>query len=51
MTLTQKGPRVVAVAATVEKSLKSVHESVDNGEEVEEDDTTSDSKKRERDIA
>ena len=51
MTLTQKITRVAAAAATAEEFLKSDHECVANGEEVKEVDATSDSKKRERDIA
>ena len=40
-----------AAAAAAEEFLKSDHESVANGEEVEEDDSTSNIKKCERDIA
>ena len=39
-----------AAAATAEEFLQSDHQSVANGKEVEEDDATLDSKKRERDI-
>ena len=51
MTVTRKGTRVAAAAATAEDFLQSDHKSVANGEEVEEDDATSDSEKRKRDIA
>ena len=39
----------MAAAATAKEFLQSKHETVANGEEVEEDDSTSDSEKRKRD--
>ena len=51
MIVTQKGTREAAAAATAEDFPKSYHKSVANGKEVEEDDSTSDIKKRKRDIA
>ena len=51
MTVTRKGTREATAAAKAEEFLQSDHESVTNGEEVEEDDSTSDSKKCKRDIA
>ena len=51
MTLTRKGRRATAAEATTEQFLKFDHKSVAEGEEVEEDDATSDSEKRKRDIA
>ena len=51
MTVTRKGTKEAAAAATDEEFLQSNQESVANGEEVEEDDSASDSEKRERDIA
>ena len=51
MTVTRKGAREAAAAATSKEFLNSDHKSVANGEELEEDDSTSDIKKRERDIA
>ena len=49
MTLTQKVTRTAA--ATAEEFLQSDHKSVADGEEVEEYDATSDSKKCKRDIS
>ena len=40
-----------ALASTAEEFLQSDHESIENGEEVEEDYENLDSKKRKRDIA
>ena len=51
MTLTRKGTRVAAAADMAKDYLQSNHKSVADGEEVEEDDETSDSEKRNRDIA
>ena len=51
MTVTRKRKREAAASATAEEFLKYDHKSVANGEEVEEDDSTSDSEKRKRDIA
>ena len=51
MTVTRKGTREATATATAEEFLQSDHESVANGEEVEEDDSTLDSKKCKRDIA
>ena len=51
MTVTQKGTRATAAAATAKEFLQSAHKSVKNGKEVEEDDSTLDSEQRERDIA
>ena len=51
MTVTQNGTREAETAATAEEFLQSGHKSVANGEEVEEYDSTLDSKNRERDIA
>ena len=51
MTVTLKGKRAAAASATAEECLQSKHKSVAKGKEVEEDDATSDSKKRKRDIA
>ena len=50
MTVTQKGTREAAAAATAKEFLQSDHESVANGKEVEEDYATLDSRKREREI-
>ena len=51
MTVTRKVTRKAAVAATTEEFQKSDHISVANSEEGEEEESTSDSEKRERDIA
>ena len=51
MTVTQKRTREVSAAATAKESQKSDHKSVANGKEEDEEDSTLDSKKRERDIA
>ena len=50
MTLTLKGTRAAAVAATAKYFLQSYHKSVANSKEVAEDDATSDREKHERDI-
>ena len=50
MTVTRKGTRKVAAAATAEELQKFDHESVAKGKEEEEEDSTLDSKKRKRDI-
>ena len=50
MTVTLKGTREAATAATAKEFLRSDHKIVVDGKEVEEDDSTLDSKKRERDI-
>ena len=51
MTLTRKGTRAEATAAIVEEFLQYDYKIIANSKEVQEDDATSDSKKRERDIA
>ena len=51
MTLTRNRTRAAAAATAAKEFLQSDHKSVANGEEVEQDDTTSDSNKRQRDIA
>ena len=50
MTLTLKGTRAAAVAATAKYFLQSYHKSVANSKEVEEDDATLDSDKHNIDI-
>ena len=50
MTITRKVTKAAAVS-TAKEFLQSDHKSVANGEEIEEDDATSDGEKRERDIA
>ena len=51
MTVTRKGKRAAASASTAEEFLQYDYKSIANSKEVQEDDATSDSKKRERDIA
>ena len=51
MTVTQKGIKEVAAASTAEEFQKYYQESVANGEEEKEEDSTLDREKRERDIA
>ena len=50
MTLTRKENREASAAATAKEFLQSDHKSVANSKEVEEDDPTLDSEKREKDI-
>ena len=51
MILPQKVTREAAAAATAKEFLQSDHQSVTNDKEVEEEDSTSDIEKCERDIA
>ena len=51
MIVTRKGTSEAAAAATAKEFQKSDHESVANGKEEEEEDSTLDREKRERDIA
>ena len=51
MTVRGKGTRKAVEASMAKEFLKSDQKSITNGEEVEEDDSSSDSKKCDRDIA
>ena len=50
MTVTRKGTREAAAAATTKEFQKCDHKSVANGKKEEEEDSTLDSEKRQRDI-